>query len=186
MSSSLSTSNNAALGLQDLSGNQLTRTPELKVFIGARYLWNTSIGRISASLTNSWQDEQFYRPYNTALDRVGSQSRTNANLSWTSSNGAWTIDAYAHNIDDDDDISISYDCGRKPGAGWNVDGGYRFGHRGELLPRYLDLGSAGCSVSSHPACFDTPSAAQIALFQFLLLSATKSKRLVAFAAPPWQ
>jgi iron complex outermembrane receptor protein len=97
--------NNPQLGLQNLSGNQLTRTPELKASIGARYTLNTGFGPITAYVSYSWQDELFYRPYNTDLDRVGSQGRSNARITWSSLDAAWTVDAYINNIDDGDDIS---------------------------------------------------------------------------------
>ena len=91
---------------QDLSGNNLPRAPELSLNVGVQYSKDLGeSGLLRARLNYSWVDEQYFRPFNLDRDREESYSRTDLTASWESVDGAWAVDAYVKNIEDDDTIS---------------------------------------------------------------------------------
>lgn len=93
---------NPGLGLQDLDGNSLPYSPELKFYLGAQYNWQLSIGSVSARLDYSWSDSYFLRAYNLDSDTTDSFHRTNARLAWTSNEETWSVSLYARNLEDED------------------------------------------------------------------------------------
>jgi iron complex outermembrane recepter protein len=94
---------NAALGVQDLSGNQLNRSPKWKAYIGAQYEWGLGeYGSLSVRADYNWTDEQFYQIFNQASDKLPKYHRINARISWESNDGQWSADFYAKNIENDD------------------------------------------------------------------------------------
>ena len=118
-------SNAALLGVvQDLAGNQLTRSPELKANLGLQYKRSlgAGLGEITARLDYSWVDEQYYRAFNLETDRQGSYHRTNATLQWDSSNTHWQAELYVRNLEDDD-IQSNLVVGG-PGLGFARYGSY--------------------------------------------------------------
>jgi iron complex outermembrane receptor protein len=95
-----------AAGLQDLSGNNLPRSPELSLNLGVNYTWRLdSHGSLKARLSYSWMDEQYFRAFNLKRDRQGAYSRTDLNLTWRSPTEQWEVRGFVRNIEDDDIIS---------------------------------------------------------------------------------
>lgn len=97
----------SSLGVQDLSGNSLPRSPEKKLHVGAEYEWNLSgdSGSLTARVDYSWVDEQYFRAFNLDTDKSDSYHRTNAQLRWQSGDASWAANLYVHNIEDDDVLS---------------------------------------------------------------------------------
>ena len=93
-----------SLGVLDLSGNQLTRSPKLKLHLGLQYnhLLGNNLGEIIARLDYSWVDKQYYRPFNLETDKQDSYHRTNATVQWGSINSRWNAELYVRNIEDAD------------------------------------------------------------------------------------
>ena len=116
---------NPGLGVQDLSGNDLPRTPEWKFHIGLEYEWSFGEGMLAARLDAVWVDEQFSAPFNR-LDRdlMDSYHRTNAQLNWESDNQLWAASFYVKNIEDDDVLGNLFDGGETTGIPVAVYGHY--------------------------------------------------------------
>jgi iron complex outermembrane receptor protein len=95
------------LGLQDLSGNSLPRSPEWMIYAGIEYAkFVDNVGNISARVDYSWTDDQYANFFNrSGLDDLASYHRTNARLTWVSVDELWKTDLYVQNIEDDDVIS---------------------------------------------------------------------------------
>jgi len=110
---------NAALGVQDLAGNQLTRSPELKFHLGAQYEWqlDDGLGSLTARADFSWVDEQYFRAFNLETDKADSYHRTNVRLQWDSSDTHWQAELYVLNLEDDYILSNLVVAGPNEGFG---------------------------------------------------------------------
>lgn len=92
---------NADIGLQDLSGNTLPRSPKYKIALGMQYRWDLAEnGRIAARINYAWQDEQYFRSFNTTRDLQNSYSKSSGSLSWLSSSEVWSVKLFVDNIQD--------------------------------------------------------------------------------------
>ena len=103
---------NRDLGVQDLSGNSVSRSPEWKVHLGVEYAWLLGErGSIVARIDTSWVDEQYSSPFNRRdRDFIPSYSRTNAQLRWDSVDELWQATAYIRNLEDKDVIVNRFDA----------------------------------------------------------------------------
>ena len=113
-------------GLQDVSGNQLPRSPEWKVHLGLEYEWAVNnIGRLFARLDTVWVDEQFSSPFNRQdRDFMDSYQRTNVRLNWESQDGQWLGSLYVQNLEDDDVVSNLFDAASVNGLPVPIYGQY--------------------------------------------------------------
>lgn len=93
---------NPELGLQDMNGNSLPYSPELKFYLGAQYDWQIKMGSVSARVDYSWTDSYFFRAYNLDSDTTDSFHRTNARLAWTSNDTRWYVSLYGKNLENED------------------------------------------------------------------------------------
>ncbi len=98
---------NQALGNQDLSGNQLSMAPKWTVHIGAQRDWDLGhkLGSLSVRVDFSWVDEQFFRSFNLSTDKSGSYHKTNARLSWESTDKHLSASVYVRNLENKDVLS---------------------------------------------------------------------------------
>lgn len=97
---------NTELGLQDLSGNSLARSPKWKAYIGVQNEWMLQEnGSVTVRIDSSWSAKQYSTHFNRASDVISGYSRVNASLSWISSDELWEGLLYGKNLDGDDDIS---------------------------------------------------------------------------------
>jgi iron complex outermembrane receptor protein len=88
-------------GLDDYSGNQLSRSPELKWNISAEY--DVPLGRwgtLTPGVQHSWQDDAYYRVFNTDFDLQEAYHETNLRMLWTSPEEKWEVEAYLNNLQD--------------------------------------------------------------------------------------
>ena len=116
---------NPGLGVQDLSGNKLSRAPEWKLYLGLQYEWELgSMGQLVARLDRSWVDKQYATAFNRTRDKMDSYHRTNAQLRWDSQDQLWQMALYVQNLEDDDVIAGIDHTG--PAVG--------FGAFGQFLP----------------------------------------------------
>jgi iron complex outermembrane receptor protein len=92
-------------GLCDFSGNTLNQTPPYTVNLGAEYTFETSFGTITPRADIFWSGEVFFLPDNIDLVRQDPYTRTNLRVTWTDVTDHWKIDAFVHNLEDDDIIS---------------------------------------------------------------------------------
>ncbi len=106
-----------ALGFQDLAGNRLPLSPEMKFSIGAQYdapLGNGA-GELSFRGDFSWIGEQFGNALNrdgrilpATGDQIPEYSIVNARIQWTSDNGNIQASLFARNLLDTYAISNSF------------------------------------------------------------------------------
>lgn len=95
----------AALGLQDLSGKQLPRTPEWAFTLGAEYAIELGeAGTLTPRVDYLWKDESYMSAFNRAAYVMPSYNRTNLRLRYNSPNGRWYADAFVLNLEDNADI----------------------------------------------------------------------------------
>ncbi len=89
-------------GLDDFSGNQLSRAPQWKVTLSAEYEiplgpWGTLTPRVQYL----WQDDTYYRAFNRDFDLQEAHHLTDAKLIWRSPEGRWEAEVFVTNIEDE-------------------------------------------------------------------------------------
>ena len=95
----------AALGYQDLSGNQLARSPEWVFKLGAQYTIDLgSAGFLTPRVDFYWKDEDYFSPFNRKDWVTPSWSRTDIRLRYENLEGRWYLEAFMKHVEDDDDI----------------------------------------------------------------------------------
>lgn len=94
------------LGVQALSGNHLSRSPEWKYNLGGAYSWKLGrLGSISARVDYSWLAKQYYRVYNLKRDEQPAYHVTNARVWWESGDARWRVDVWGANLENDDALA---------------------------------------------------------------------------------
>jgi iron complex outermembrane receptor protein len=73
--------------------------------LGAEYVFETTFGRIVPRADIFWSGEVFFLPDNIDLVRQDPYHRTNLRVTWTDPSDRWRVDAFVHNLEDDDIIS---------------------------------------------------------------------------------
>jgi iron complex outermembrane receptor protein len=85
-------------GLDDYSGNQLSRSPEWKMTFSAEY--EITLGELG-SVQYTWQDDTYYRVFNRDFDLQEDYHKTDAKLIWDSPERRWTAEVFVENIEDE-------------------------------------------------------------------------------------
>ncbi len=94
---------------QDVKGNELPNAPEFSVKLGAQYSFFLDNGwEVTPRVDYYWQDDFYYRIYNTRQDEIDSWSRADASVSLAGRNARWHVEAYVKNIGDKDYITGGY------------------------------------------------------------------------------
>lgn len=93
---------------EDLSGNQLPGAPEFSVKLGAQYSFFFGGLELVPRIDYYWQDEHYFRVWNTSTDKVDSWSVTNASLALYGQDGRWYLEGFVKNLADDDFITGGY------------------------------------------------------------------------------
>lgn len=91
--------------LEDLSGNQLPRAPELEVNLGVSYSWDLGHGELTLSGQYHWQDDMFFRPQNDEDKMQEAYDTVDARLTYLSADERWRISAFGKNLADEQAIS---------------------------------------------------------------------------------
>jgi iron complex outermembrane receptor protein len=89
-------------GLDDFSGNALSRAPEWKLTLSAEYeipLGRT--GSLTPRVQYSWQDDTYFRAFNRDFDLQEAYHLTDAKLIWTSAEQRWEAEVFVTNIEDE-------------------------------------------------------------------------------------
>ncbi len=87
-------------GLDDFSGNQLSRAPEWKYTLSGEY--EIPLGRFGSLIPRvqyTWQDDTYFRAFNRAFDLQEAYHLTNAKLIWSSPEQMWSVEAFVENIE---------------------------------------------------------------------------------------
>jgi len=110
--------NPAQIG-QNLSGNILPFSPKNKIALNGTYTWDFEDGStLDASASYFWQDIAYSNIFNMWATKMPQWDQVDARLSWTSSDGVFTVIGFVRNLMDE----LQYD-GR--GGGRRVANGTR-------------------------------------------------------------
>jgi iron complex outermembrane recepter protein len=96
-----------ALGIRNAAGNKLSNSPELSGQIAISYDFVFPSGEtLTPRVSTRYQGTQYRTPFNNALDRVGSHTRTDARLTYEDKDRRFTVEAFVENIEDDAILSF--------------------------------------------------------------------------------
>jgi iron complex outermembrane receptor protein len=89
-----------------VDGNELLRAPPWKLYFGAEYDWNTSIGRITLRGDVTYSDSFYFDVFEGKLPNEHAMKQdaytiTNAHLRWESIDGKYSAQLYCENIGDE-------------------------------------------------------------------------------------
>ena len=104
----------------DLTGNQLPSSPEASANLSVTYFTDFVDGKFAFSIDSYWQDEFYYRVYNTEQDKIREWSIVNISASYSDHEGRWGVRAYVKNVRDDDYITGAYFTDASSGNFTNV------------------------------------------------------------------
>ena len=86
----------------DYSGNTLPRSPEWSVTLGAEYtFYLRDWGSLTPRVQYYWQDDTYYRAFNTPLDLQEKYHQTDLKLIWRSPSEQWEAELFVNNLEDD-------------------------------------------------------------------------------------
>jgi iron complex outermembrane receptor protein len=89
-------------GLDDFSGNELSRSPRLKYMLSGDYeIPLGRFGSLTPRVQYTWQDETYFRVFNRDFDRQEDYHLTDAKLTWTSPEERWSVETFVQNIEDE-------------------------------------------------------------------------------------
>jgi iron complex outermembrane receptor protein len=85
----------------DISGNRLPHSPQFSARLQYAHDFELNNGgTLTPSLASYWQSQNYLRPLNLPIDRVGAYSKSDVALAYQDPSRQWTIRAYVHNIED--------------------------------------------------------------------------------------
>jgi outer membrane receptor protein involved in Fe transport len=88
-------------GLDDFSGNDLSRSPKWKYTLSGEYeILLGGFGSLTPRIQYTWQDDTYFRVFNRAFDLQDDYHTTDAKLIWTSPEETWSVEAFVQNIED--------------------------------------------------------------------------------------
>jgi outer membrane receptor protein involved in Fe transport len=89
-------------GLDDYSGNTLSRAPEWKFTLTGEYeIPLGRFGAITPRVQYTWQDDAYFRAFNKDFDFQEAYHLTDAKLIWTSPEQRWSAEIFVQNIEDE-------------------------------------------------------------------------------------
>ncbi|MBW2367473.1 MAG: TonB-dependent receptor [Deltaproteobacteria bacterium] len=90
--------------VEDLSGNQLPKTPKWTVKLNAQYTVDMGKwGFLTPRIDFYWQDEIYTRAFNKTIDELEAYIKTDVTLNYESFEGKWYAKMFVRNIQDNDD-----------------------------------------------------------------------------------
>jgi iron complex outermembrane receptor protein len=104
---------------QNLNGNILPFSPKNKIALNGTYTWDFEDGStLDASASYFWQDVAYSNIFNMWATKIPQWDQVDARLSWTSSDGMFTVIGFVRNLMDE----IQYDS---RGGGRRIANGQR-------------------------------------------------------------
>jgi outer membrane receptor protein involved in Fe transport len=89
-------------GLDDFSGNELSRSPRWKVTLSGDYEFPLGrFGSLTPRVQYTWQDDTYFRAFNRDFDLQEAYHLTDASLTWRSPEDRWSVEAFVQNIEDE-------------------------------------------------------------------------------------
>jgi iron complex outermembrane receptor protein len=96
------------LGPLDLSGNELTQSPNYTINIGATYTWDTPIGEIGLRGEGRFVDRIWFTQFNVDYVSQPAYELFNAYLTWRSRDERFSATAFMRNIGNEDIVSAGF------------------------------------------------------------------------------
>lgn len=92
--------------LVNVDGNELLRSPELKLYVGGQYEWETSVGRFLVRADASYSDNYYFDVFEASLPNQSEMEQdsywiSNARVAWESLDGRYEIQGFVENITDE-------------------------------------------------------------------------------------
>lgn len=110
------------LGVQDLSGNRLPKSPEFRVQLGLEKTFDLgSGGELRIRGDAAWQDRQYFTAFNEPFVSQPSYWWLKSRVTYKPDNGGWSLSAYIDNIADVRVIANA-------STGADIDGSRTFGN----------------------------------------------------------
>jgi len=104
-------------GLDDFSGNQLSRAPEWKILLAAEYeIPLGGWGSLTPRVQYAWQNDTYFRAFNKDFDLQEPYHQTDAKLIWSSPEQRWDAEVFVTNIEDEAPIQNLFIGARSNGA----------------------------------------------------------------------
>jgi iron complex outermembrane receptor protein len=89
-------------GLDDFSGNDLSRAPRWKLTLSGGYeIPLGSLGSLTPRVQYTWQDDTYFRVFNRGFDLQEAYHLTDAKLEWRSPERRWEAEVFVQNIEDE-------------------------------------------------------------------------------------
>jgi iron complex outermembrane receptor protein len=89
-------------GLDDFSGNDLSRSPKWKYTLSGEYeIPLGAFGSLTPRVQYTWQDDTYFRAFNQDFDLQEAYHLTNLKLIWTSPEQVWSVEAFVDNLEDE-------------------------------------------------------------------------------------
>jgi iron complex outermembrane receptor protein len=89
-------------GLDDFSGNELSRAPAWKTTLSAEYeIPLGRFGSLTPRVQYTWQDDTFFRAFNKDFEQQDAYHLTDAKVTWSSPERRWSVEAFVQNIEDE-------------------------------------------------------------------------------------
>jgi iron complex outermembrane receptor protein len=89
-------------GLEDYSGNQLSRSPQWKYTLSGEYAIPLGrFGTLTPRAQYAWVDDSYQRVFNAPSDLQEDYHKTDIKLIWNSPEQRWSIEAFVDNIEDE-------------------------------------------------------------------------------------
>ncbi len=89
----------------DASGNTLPNAPEWILTLGYDHTWHLGAGTLTGSVFSRYKDDYFNSVFNYQDSKQDSYTQTDVSLEYLSGNGAWSVQAYGRNLEDEQPIN---------------------------------------------------------------------------------
>jgi iron complex outermembrane receptor protein len=89
-------------GLDDFTGNDLSRAPKWKITLAAEYeIPLGDYGSLTPRVQYTWQDDTYYRVFNRDIDLQDDYHLTDVKLIWRSPEETWEAELFVTNVEDE-------------------------------------------------------------------------------------
>ena len=107
--------------LCNFAGHRLVQTPDHTFNLGGQYVWKTRFGEVTPRLDIFRSGDLFFLSANNALDRQSAYTLVDANITWRSTNGRYSVQLFGRNLTDETVISNDGLQSNTLGVGFGMD-----------------------------------------------------------------